>query len=828
TLAIRDEQQQPVDIALADIQIAVTETQTRAGGIVVSKPERVSAGHYEVRVTAGKTPQSITLTPSVQGTALSQAQVSTVSTVPEEGNSSFVTSRAMLPADDTTTALLTFTANDANGAPVEGIAKSLKFMVKGDKGSISPPDVTVSTIEEHPKGTYSATIKGKLAGRYIVSPYFGSQPVGRLNAEILLKALPPASSTSTLEARPDVIPANDYKTSVLEFVAKDINGKPVTGLSNTLALNVTDSSGKPPAPGHITIDPFQENGTTGVYTTALRSSQAGTYTFVPTIARRALAGVTTTVKVVALPPTFSNSKFEAMPPSVEASGKHFTQLTFTAKDENGKPVTGLGNTLKFLVTTDAGGSPTPPDFSMGTIKEDGTTGVYTASASGLKVDTYTLRPQVDSEVMDPLAIKVQLTAPPPDATRSSFDASHASIEADNLDTSTLTFKAKDANDKPVSGLGNRLKLVVTNAAGTTPTPPDLTVDPFQEDGTTGVYIAKARGLLPGTYAFIPQIDSDQMDILELDVTLTELPPAEAQSSLSVDPNALADDVDLSLVRFRIANRLGNPLSGLKDQLEFNLTDHLGQPTSGITSGPIREEGKGFYTASLTGTKPGNYYVIPRLNGVAMSSFKRPVELQTTEIVAISAGIPKHSFPIKGGSLTTAHTGANFTPVLANNAQAHDYDWTSTASWLVHLNNGVFGFKSPPAGASGTITITGTRKGSSVTHSYTLKISTWYELVNGGRDWSSAMSACSSLRLSPVTKKEATLGENVRSLGTVTSEWGYLHAHQTVPALWLNEPASIPGYRLALSTQISPEPTGKVINTDAYDNRLWAFCRMPLK
>ncbi|MBF8758132.1 inverse autotransporter beta domain-containing protein [Pseudomonas guariconensis] len=822
TLAIRDEQQQPVDIALADIQIAVAETQTRAGGIVISKPERVSAGHYEVQVTAGSTPQSITLTPSVQGTALSDARVSTTRSVPEEGNSSFVTSHAMLPADDTTTAQLTFTANDANGAPVEGIAKSLKFMVKGDKGSVSPPDVTVSTIEEHPKGTYTATVKGKLAGRYIVSPYFGSQPVGRLNAEILLKALPPASSTSTLEARPDVIPANDYKTSVLEFVAKDINGKPVTGLSNTLALNVTDSSGKPPAPGHITIDPFQENGTTGVYTTALRSSQAGTYTFVPTIARRALAGVTTTVKVVALPPTFSNSKFEAMPPSVEASGKHFTQLTFTAKDEIGKPVTGLGNTLKFLVTTDAGGSLTPTDFSIGTIKEDGTTGVYTASASGLKADTYTLTPQVGSEVMDLLAIKVQLTALPPDATKSNFDASHASIEADNLDTSTLTFKAKDANDKPVSGLGNRLKLVVTNS----PTPPDLTVEPFKEDGTTGVYIAKVRGLLPGTYGLTPQVDSDKMDDLELNVTLIVLPPAK--SELSVDNSKiLADGINRTGASLRVENRLGNPVSGIVDRVSFIITDRSGNETSDVQLTTITEKDQtGVYWSSLSGGTAGQYYIVPKIDGDRLDSLKAPIELLTTEIIALSAGIPRHIFPVTDNFPTTAHTEASFYPVLANNANHQDYTWTSNVSWLVR-EEGYLKFITPPSGDSGTITITGTRKGSSVTHSYTFTIRDWYEIPKESLNWSAAMKACSTLGLASVSKAQATRGEGIRALGTVTSEWGYIQPHRSVSSLWLNDSAGA-GMRLILAPQYDELPTGAVGILHERDDRPRTICHRSLK
>ncbi|WP_337160443.1 inverse autotransporter beta domain-containing protein, partial [Pseudomonas putida] len=240
TLAIRDEQQQPVDIALADLQITVAEAQTRAGGIVVAKPERVSAGRYDVRVTAGTTPQSITLTPSVQGTALSHAQVSTVSSLPDDGKSTFTATPARLPANDKTTTVLTFTAQDADGVPVEGLAKNLKFAVQGDKGSVSPPDVTVSAIVESTKGRYTATLKGKLAGRYTVTPQLGGKPIGRLNAEVELQALRPVPSTSTLKADPGIIPANDYDTSTLTFTAKDLNGNPVTGLGNTLALTVTN------------------------------------------------------------------------------------------------------------------------------------------------------------------------------------------------------------------------------------------------------------------------------------------------------------------------------------------------------------------------------------------------------------------------------------------------------------------------------------------------------------------------------------------------------------------------------------------------------------
>ncbi|MDR0212344.1 MAG: hypothetical protein LBJ33_24670, partial [Pseudomonas putida] len=801
TLAIRDEQQQPVDIALADLQITVTEAQTRTGGIVVAKPERVSAGRYDVRVTAGTTPQSITLTPSVQGTALSHAQVSTVSSLPDDGKSTFTATPARLPADDKTTILLTFTAQDAEGAPVEGIGKNLKFAVHGDKGSVSPPDVTVSAIVESAKGRYTATLKGKLAGRYTVTPQLGGKPIGRLNAEVELQALRPVPSTSTLKTDPGIIPANDYDTSTLTFTARDLNGNPVTGLGNTLALTVINSSGQPPAPGELTLDPIQENGNTGVYHTTVRGLQADTYTFVPTIGRQPVSGLSATVQLTTLPPALGRSTFEAAPPKIPASGTDPSTLTFTAKDANDKPVGGLADQLKFELANG-----TAPGITLGDISE-AKTGEYRATLRGTVPGHYTFIPHYNGAPFGTLKADVELLPLPPAASHSKFQIKPDTIKANLKEFSTLNFTAKDINDKPVSGLADALTFIVADADNK-PLPPDgFELSPVQE-AIEGNYRTTFKTKIPGDLTITPRVESDTMDSLKADLTVLKLLPSEAHSTITLsDSKIFADDVHQSLITFDVRDELDQSITDLLNRVSFLVTDSAGKPTSDVTLSAVTATPAG-YQVKLQGPNVGRYEVIPRLDGNNMNSLKRPIELLSTEIVALNAGRPRHRFPVSTGFPTTAHLEASFLVELANGANPADYTWTSTASWLTPSTDGRFEFTAKPSNTdSGTITITGTRKGSAVSHRYTFTVSNWFHMAyDHMQPWKDAMKICSSLGLAQVSKAEATKGDNVRALGTPTSEWGYMQINWEIFEVWLPDDAG-PGMHWMLSPQYAGFPVG---------------------
>ncbi|MGO0693865.1 inverse autotransporter beta domain-containing protein [Pseudomonas guariconensis] len=821
TLAIRDEQQQPVDIALADIQIAVAETQTRAGGIVVSKPERVSAGNYEVRVTAGSAPQSITLTPSVQGTALSQAQVSTVSSVPDDGKSAFAADRSSLPADDKTHAVLTFTAQDANGAPVEGIAKHLKFAVHSDKGSASPPDVTVSPIVESAQGRYTATFKGKLVGRYTVTPQLGGKPIGRLNAEVELQALRPVPSTSKLEAKPDIIPANGSDPSTLTFVAKDINGNPVTGLGNRLAVNATNSSGLPPAPDELTLEPIQESGNTGIYVTTVRGLQADTYTFVPTIGRQPVNGLSATVQLKALPPALGRSTFEAAPPRIPASGTDPSTLTFTARDANDKPVGGLADQLKFELANGPA-----PGITLGDISE-AKTGEYRATLQGTIPGHYIFIPHYNGAPFGTLKADVELLPLPPAASHSKFQIKPDTIKANLKEFSTLNFTAKDINDKPVSGLADALTFIVRDASNQPLPPEGFKLDPVQET-VEGNYRTTLKTKIPGDLTITPRVENDSMDSLTAELTVLTLLPSEAHSTITLSNSKIfADDVHQAAITFDVRNELDQSIADLLDRVSFLVTDSAGKPTSDVRLSAVTSTAKG-YQVQLQGPKVGRYEVVPRLDGINMNSLKRPIELMSTEIVALNAGRPRHRFPVSTGFPTTAHLEASFVVELANGADPVDYTWTSTASWLTPSSNGYFEFTAQPSDTdSGTITITGARKGSAVTHRYTFKVSNWFHMAHDYMEpWKDAMKICSSLGLVQVSKAEATKGDNVRALGTPTSEWGYMQINWLTYEVWLPDAAG-PGMRWMLTPQYAGFPVGGTQTRPDHWFR-GTICRQPIK
>ena len=87
-----------------------------------------------------------------------------------------------------------------------------------------------------------------------------------------------------------------------------------------------------------------------------------------------------------------------------------------------------------------------------------------------------------------------------------------------------------------------------------------------------------------------------------------------------------------------------------------------------------------------------------------------------------------------------------------------------------------------------------------------------------------MKHCASLSLSPVSKAEATKGENARGIGTVASEWGAVQGG-AAQDLWLSDAAGAGKY-LRLSNG-DGGTYGAVIETPGSD-RYRSMCRRTLK
>lgn len=195
--------------------------------------------------------------------------------------------------------------------------------------------------------------------------------------------------------------------------------------------------------------------------------------------------------IAAIPPkavTLIQKKVEGVNPDTSsfvvyklkilADGNDETVLTFTAKDTDNKPLSGL--TVSFKVNDAA-------DTILSKVTEkDG--GIYTATLKSSVAKEVTIEPLITGksigvtpQKLTLAAKKVKVDEVSPE--KSSFVVSKPKMLADGNDESILTFTAKDADNKPLSGLTVNFK--VNDAAVT------ILSKVTEQDG--GIYTTTLKG-----------------------------------------------------------------------------------------------------------------------------------------------------------------------------------------------------------------------------------------------------------------------------------------------------------------------------------------------
>jgi len=416
-------------------------------------------------------------------------------------------------------------------------------------------------------------------------------------------------------------------------------------------------------------------------------------------------------------------------------------------------------------------------------------GVYEiVVTAGTAEQTLTLTPTVHGTALTQAVVstaRAQL-----DPGHSGFSADQATIKADDQETSTLTFSAKDKDNKPVEGIGRHLQFVVTDSKGQV-LPPRVTVEDIMEN--TGVYTAKLRGVSPGHYTVTPYFGGAPVGKLNGNVQLIALPPLEANSRFTMSKSKLpAEGLSSIRLEFRALDALKNPVSGIAKNITFVITDNAGQPASNTRLTEIREinGNSGIYHSTLTGIKAGAVHVTPAVDGLLMTSHKRPLELLPVDIESLN--VADHDFPASSKFPTTAFAGALFNVNLKNAATPYAFTWTTNVSWLKPtISAGRFLFTTPPPTASGDITITATSNHGAESHTYSFKISKWYETSDMDLTWADAMRHCTASSLATVSLAEATNNSRARGVGALTPEWKTLFGKGGTGGyhLWLSDRAS---------------------------------------
>ncbi|ENE7725008.1 inverse autotransporter beta domain-containing protein, partial [Salmonella enterica] len=644
-LILENNQQQPVDVPADELKLAIdTGPLPRLGAVKgetvqkakVSGFNRQSAGNYEVTVVAGTRDELLTLTPSVRNIKLSAAKVFIRKNTPDAGQSTFGASPKTIAADNTATSTLTFTAKDAGGNALTGVAASLNFAVTGSDGHApAAGKVTVSSITETATaGVYTATLLGSLAGTYTVKPQFSGSLIGNLSDTVTLTAgTTPDAGQSVFGSSPKSVAADNTATSTLTLAAKDANGNAITGLAGSLSFAVNGSNGSTPAQDQVTVSSVTETATAGVYVATLKGVLADTYTVKPQFNGSAMGTLSDTVTLTAgTTPDAGQSVFAASPKSIAANDSTISTLTFTAKDVNGNTLVGIAGSLSFAVTGSHGSVPTEGQVTISSVTETATAGVYTATLKGTLADTYTLKPLFSGSAIGSLSDTVTLTAgTTPDVNQSVFVASPRAIEADNVEISTLTLTVKDTFGNVITGIGNSLHVDITDSNGNHPAESSAIVSSVSESATPGVYTATLKGTHADTYTVRPQFNGSNIGSLNDTVILmASVIPDGSQSAFDISPKSIAaDDATTSTLMLTVKDSNGNAIAGMAGNVSFSVTGSGGSaPAAGkITFSSVSETATpGVYTATLKGQLADTWTVQPRFRGSVISGLSSTVIL----------------------------------------------------------------------------------------------------------------------------------------------------------------------------------------------------------
>ena len=482
-----------------------------AGKITVSSMKETATPGTYTATLKGTLADTYTVKPQYNGSTvgtLSDTVILTAGTTPDGSTSTFSIAPKSITADNVATSLLTFTAKDAGRNPVSGMAGSVTFQVKDSHNAIPAADkVIVSSVTETgTTGVYTATLKGSLADTYTVRPLFNGSATGTLSGTVILTAgSTPDAGLTTFTASPASIAADNIATSTLTLAVKDASGNPIGGIAGSLSLKTTDSQGREPAAGKVTVGLLTESATPGVYTTRIKGMLAGTYTVKPQYNGGALGTLTANVTLTAgTEPDGGRSTFVAAPVAIVADNVAVSTLTLKANDYYGNPVSGIASALTLDIKDNNGVTPAAGKVTVSSVTESAIAGTYTATLKGLLAGVYKIKPQFNGGAVGSLNDTVTLTAgTTPDGSQSTFAATPKAIAADNAAMSTLTFTAKDAGGNAIRGIAGSVTFLVKNSQNATPAVGDVTVSSVTETGATGIYTATLKGSLADTYTVKP-------------------------------------------------------------------------------------------------------------------------------------------------------------------------------------------------------------------------------------------------------------------------------------------------------------------------------------
>ncbi|EGT4257158.1 hypothetical protein D8W73_24395, partial [Citrobacter amalonaticus] len=267
-----------------------------------------TAGEYTATLK-GKKAGAYTVKPVLNGSVIDADLKATVTlTAGAAVNGDLSAEPASAPADNTPVTL-TLAVTDANGNAVPDLTNSLSFTVTDSADAPAPVgkvEVTDVKAKDGEPGTYTATLKGTLAGVWTVKALNSDVQLTGASTGVTLVAGDPDATQSTISTSPKTIKADNTEGSTITIVLKDTYGNAVSGYgpagTDSLGIYVENSSGARVTTNITWGGAMAESATSpGTYTRILKGRVVDTLTVKPTISDEPLSNLSDTVELQGAP-----------------------------------------------------------------------------------------------------------------------------------------------------------------------------------------------------------------------------------------------------------------------------------------------------------------------------------------------------------------------------------------------------------------------------------------------------------------------------------------------------------------------------------------------
>ena len=437
-----------------------------------------------------------------------------------------------------------------------------------------------------------------------------------------------------------------------------------------------------------------------------------------------------------------NSEFTPAASTLPADGTSVQVLTLSIRDGQGKTMDISPGEVEVAASGVKSAAVSPPSRKG--------SGVFEVSVTaGKDAEKVILVPTVQGVPLAQATVVINDILPVHSQSTIGVDKTSYVAGEDMVVTVTL----KDAQDNPVSGQAAAL----TADAVTVPNAAIQSGSSWSDngDGTyTGRYTAQAAGT--GLKAAL-QLGGWSSGVASETYAITADNSTAIIANLKVDTDlAPANGTATNEVQAFVADANDNPLAG--ESVTF-----IADNGATIITASVITDTDGIASTSLSSTSAGVSNVTASVND---SSQSVAATFLATEFTGVA--VNNYNFSVSSGFPSTGFTGAEFNLEVAG--LANYYNWNSSSSWAPVNDNGKVTFTRQ--GDSSPVTITAIPKAGGSTLTYTFRVNKWFNnFSNQDLLWDDAKNWCANEGQSLPTDADLSLGQNVRGMGSMWSEWG---------------------------------------------------------